>query len=68
MQRVGMHQQAVVINAIPQLAQGRDLATGIGGVGVLGNLHAKGVGVEADLGDKRCRWSRLRQAGQRAPR
>ena len=55
MQRVGLHQQAVEINAIQQLAQGRDLAAGIGGVGVLGNRHAKGVGEQAHLGDKpRC--------------
>ena len=52
MQRVGLYQQAVEINAIHQLAQGRDLAAGIGGVGVLGNRHAKGSGVEAHLGDK----------------
>jgi hypothetical protein len=58
MQRVGVYQQAVEINAIHQLAQGRDLAAGIGGVGVLGNRHAKGVGVETHLGDNpRCAGS-----------
>jgi hypothetical protein len=35
MQRIGLHQQAVEINAIQQLAKGRDLAVGIGGVDVL---------------------------------
>ena len=35
MQRVGLCQQAVEINAIQQLAQGRDLAAGVGGVDVL---------------------------------
>ena len=43
MQGVGLHQQAVEINPIQQLAQGRDLASGIGGVGVLGNRYPKGV-------------------------
>lgn len=32
MQGVGMDQQAVDLDAIKQLAQGRDLASGIGGV------------------------------------
>lgn len=55
MQRVGLHQQAVEINAIQQMVQGRDLASGIGSVGVLDNRHPKGVGVQAHLGDKtRC--------------
>ena len=55
MQRVGLCQQAVEINAIQQLAQGRDLAAGVDGVDVLGNRYAKGVGVEAHLGEKtRC--------------
>lgn len=43
MQRVGLHQQAVELDAIEELAQGRDLAAGIGGVGVLGDRHPKGV-------------------------
>lgn len=60
MQGVGLHQQAVEINPIQQLAQGRDLASGIGGVGVLGNRYPKGVGVQAHLGDKtRCARSGL---------
>ena len=60
MQRVGLHQQAVELDAIQQLAQGRDLASGIGGVGVLGNRHPKGVGVQAHLSDKtRCARSGL---------
>ena len=60
MQRVGLHQQAVELDAIQQLAQGRDLAAGIGGVGVLGNGYPKGVGVQAHLGDKtRCARSGL---------
>ena len=46
MQRVGLHQQAVELDAIQQLAQGRDLAAGIGGVGVLGNRNAQRVGVQ----------------------
>lgn len=55
MQRIGLHQQAIEINAIQQLAQGRDLAAGIGGVGVLGNHNAQRVGVQAHLGDKTLR-------------
>ena len=59
-QRVGLHQQAVELDAIQQLAQGRDLAAGIGGVGVLGNGYPKGVGVQAHLGDPtRCARSGL---------
>ena len=52
MQRISLHQQAIEINAIQQLAQGRDLAAGIGGVGVLGNHNAQRVRVQAHLGDK----------------
>jgi len=60
MQRVGLYQQAVELDAIQQLAQGRDLASGIGGVGVLGNRNAQRVGVQAHLGDKtRCARSGL---------
>ena len=32
MQRVGLHQEAVELDAIQQLAQSRDLASGIGGI------------------------------------
>jgi hypothetical protein len=60
MQRVGLHQQAVELDAIQQLAQSRDLAAGIGGVGVLGNRNAQRVGVQAHLSDKtRCARSGL---------
>ena len=55
MQRVGLHQKTIQLDAIEELAQCRDLAAGIGGVGVLGYRHPKGVGVQAHLGDKtRC--------------
>ena len=55
MQRVGLHQQAIELDTIEELAQDRDLAAGIGGVGVLGNRNAQRVGVQAHLGDKtRC--------------
>ena len=52
MQRIGLNQQAIEINAIQQLAQDRVLAAGTGGVGVLGNHDAQRVGVQAHLGDK----------------
>ena len=52
MQRISLHQQPIEINAIQQLAQGRDLAAGIGGVCVFGNHNAQRVGVQAHLGDK----------------
>ena len=43
MQRVGLHQKTIQLDAIEELAQCRDLAAGIGGVGVLGDRHPKGV-------------------------
>jgi len=60
MQRVGLHQQAIELDTIEELAQGRNLAAGIGGVGVSGDRYPKGVGVQAHLGDKtRCARSGL---------
>ena len=52
MQRVRLHQQPLELHAIQQQAQGRDLTTGIGSVGALGDGHTQAVGVEAHLGDK----------------
>jgi len=52
MQRVGLHQQAIELDTIKELAQSRDLTAGIGGVGVLGDRHPKGIGVQAHLSDK----------------
>lgn len=51
MQRVRLHQQPLEINPIQQLAQRRDLTTGIGGIGALLDRHAEAVGIEADLGN-----------------
>jgi len=60
MQRVGLHQQAIELDTIEELAQSRDLAACIGGVGVLGDRYPKGVGVQAHLSDKtRCARSGL---------
>lgn len=50
MQRVRLHQQPLELNAIEQLAQCRDLAAGIGGIGALGNGHPQAVGIQAPLG------------------
>jgi len=52
MQCVRLNQQPLELRAIQQLAQRRDLTTGIGGVGALGNGQAQTVGVEAHLGDQ----------------
>ena len=55
MQRVRLHLQPLELHAIQQQAQRRDLTTGIGGVGALGDCHTQAVGIKADLGDKtRC--------------
>ena len=51
MQRVGLHQHTLKFNSLQQKAQGLDFATGIGGVGGLGDCHAQRLGVEAHLGD-----------------
>jgi hypothetical protein len=60
MQRVGLHQKTIQLDTIEELAQCRDLAAGIGGVGVLGYRHPKCVGVQAYLSDKtRCARSGL---------
>ena len=67
MQHVGLHQQAVEINAIQQLAQSRDFAAGIGGVGVLSDRHAQAVGVVTHLGDKtRCAGGLSRRADSKS--
>jgi len=52
MQRVRLHQQALKLDAIQELAQGLDLAAVVGGVGALGDRYAQAVGVQAHLGDK----------------
>ena len=58
MQCVRLDQQPLELHAIQQQAQRRDLTTGIGGVGALGDGHTQAVGVEAHLGDKtRCAGS-----------
>ena len=55
MQRVGLHQHPFKFNCLQQPAQGLDLATGIGGVGGLGNRHTQRLGIEAHLSDEtRC--------------
>ena len=54
MQRVGLHQHTLKFDCLQQLAQGLDLATGIGGVGGLGDCHAQALGVEAHLSDEFC--------------
>ena len=55
MQCVRLHEQPLELHAIQQQAQRRDLTTGIGGVGALGDCHTQAVGIKADLGDKtRC--------------
>ena len=55
MQRVRLHQQTVQFHAIQELTQGRDLASGVGGVGALGDGHAQSIGVETHLGNEtRC--------------
>jgi len=41
MQRVGLHQQAIELDTLEELAQSRDLAAGIGGVGVLGDRYPR---------------------------
>jgi hypothetical protein len=54
-QRIGLHQHTLQFNCLQQQAQGLDLATGIGGVGGLGNRRAQRLGAETHLGDKpRC--------------
>ena len=54
MQRVSLNQHTLKLHCLQQLAQGLDLATGIGGVGGLGNRHAQRLGVEAHLSDETC--------------
>ena len=55
MQRVGLHQHTLKLYRLQQLAQGLDLATGIGGVGDLGDRQAQRLGVKAHLGNEtRC--------------
>jgi hypothetical protein len=39
MQRIGLHQHTLKFDGLQQLAQGLDLATGIGGVDGLGDCH-----------------------------
>ena len=51
MQRVGLHEKALELDAIQELTQGCDFTTGIGGVGALGDRHAQAVGIQAHLGD-----------------
>ena len=51
MQRVRLHQQPLELHAVQQLAQRRDLAAGIGGVGALGDGHTQAVGIQAYLGN-----------------
>ena len=51
MQRIRLHKQPLELHAIEQQAQRRDLTTGIGGVGALGDGHAQAVGIQADLGN-----------------
>jgi len=67
MQRVGLHQHPLELHRLQQLAQGLDLAAGIGGVGGLGDRHTQALGVEAHLGDKACcaRSGRVDGAPQR---
>jgi hypothetical protein len=55
MQRIRLHQYPIELNRLQQLAQSLNLASGIGGVGALGDRHTKGLGVEAQLGkESRC--------------
>jgi hypothetical protein len=55
MQRVRLHQQSLELYPIEELPQGRDLTADIGGIGALGDHHAKAVRVETHLCDKiRC--------------
>jgi hypothetical protein len=58
MQSVCMNQQAIELDAIDELAQGRDLVAVIGGVGVMDDRYPKGVGVQAHLSDKNARRQR----------
>ena len=51
MQRIRLHQHSLELHPIQQLAEGRDLTAGIGGVGGLGNRHAQAVGIQAHLGN-----------------
>jgi len=41
MQRVGLHQDPLELHRLQQLAQGLDFATGVGGIGGLGDRHAE---------------------------
>lgn len=49
MQRISLDQKTIELYAIGRLAQGRDLAASIGGVGALGDRHAQAVGIQAHL-------------------
>ena len=55
MQSVGLHQNSIEFHRLQQLAQGLDFATGVGGIGGLGDRHAQRLGIEAHLSDElRC--------------
>lgn len=52
MQRIRLDQHAGQVHALQKFPQGSGFAAGIGGVGGLGDRHAKRLGVEAHLGDE----------------
>ena len=52
MQRIRLNQHASQVHALQKFPQGSGFAAGIGGVGGLGDRHAKRLGVEAHLGNE----------------
>ena len=52
MERIRLDQQAIEIKAAQQLLESSPLTGFVGVVGLLGQSHSKGPGVDGDLGDE----------------